>query len=81
VSSAILVPETSYLKIANAAQWLCPTDRDQFMAAVAEELAGRELGDGLITRAIAKAFRQFYRPLQISEPKSRAWPSKAPALP
>jgi hypothetical protein len=79
---AIPVSEVQYLKIAAAAQWLCPADRDQFWAAVAEELTGHELGDGLVTRAIAKAFARFYRPLQLSAPRSRAWPpSKPSALP
>jgi hypothetical protein len=69
-----MLTEVQFLKIEHAAQWLCPADRDQFWAAVAEELAGRELGDGLVTRAVAKAFARFYRPMQLSAPRSRAWP-------
>jgi hypothetical protein len=72
---AIPVSEVQLLKIENSAQWLCPADRDAFMMAVADELRGQqELADGLVTRAITKAFRQFYRPIQISEaPRPRAY--------
>jgi hypothetical protein len=78
--AAIPLSEAQFLKIQNAAQWLCPADRDEFWAAVAAELAGHELGDGLVTRAIAKAFRQFYKPLQPAGPRSRAWPVAQPAV-
>jgi hypothetical protein len=71
--SAIPLSEVQFLKIEHAAQWLCPADRNAFWAAVAEELAGHELGDGLVTRAITKAFRQFYKPLQLPAPKPRAY--------
>ena len=68
--SAIPVSETQFLQISAAAQWLCPPDRDQFWAAVAAELAGREIGEGAIARAVAKAFRAFYRPIEVpDEPK------------
>jgi hypothetical protein len=64
----IPLSEGQFLKIENAAQWLCPADRDQFMAAVAAELQGCELGDGVVSRAVNLAFRQFYRPLKLPEP-------------
>jgi hypothetical protein len=71
---AIPVSEAQFLKVENAAQWLCPADRDQFFAAVADELRGRELDDGLVTRSICTAFKKFYRPIQISEaPRPRAY--------
>jgi hypothetical protein len=71
---AIWISESQFLKVENAAQWLCPADRDQFFAAVADELRGQELADGAVTRAITKAFRQFYKPLQLSEaPRPRAY--------
>jgi hypothetical protein len=75
---AIPVSESQFLKIEHASAWLCATDRDQFFAAVADELRGHELDDGLVTRSIAKAFRQFYRPIQISEaPRPRAYFKRA----
>jgi hypothetical protein len=70
---AILLPEVELLRISNAAQWLCPSDRDAFWGFVAEELYGCEIGDGSVGRAVMKAFRQFYKPLQLSEaPRPRA---------
>jgi hypothetical protein len=70
----IRIAESQYLKIENSAQWLCPADRDQFFAAVADELRGRVLDDGLVTRSICMAFKRFYRPIQISEaPRPRAY--------
>jgi hypothetical protein len=77
---AISVSEVQYLKIAAAAQWLCPADRDQFWVAVAEELAGHEVGDGIVARSIAKAFARFYQPLQLSSPKPRARAPPKPAV-
>jgi hypothetical protein len=34
--------QSQRLQIAAAAQWLCPADHDQFWAAIAAELEGRE---------------------------------------
>jgi hypothetical protein len=48
--------------------WLCEADRSAFYAAVAADLAGHEIGPGLVARSIAKAFAHFYRPLQVSNP-------------
>jgi hypothetical protein len=65
---AIPVSETQFLQISAAAQWLCPPDRDQFWAVVAAELAGCETtGEGTIARVIAKAFKAFYRPIEVPE--------------
>jgi hypothetical protein len=68
VRPAIPVSEQQFLQISKAASWLCPADRDQFVAAVASELSGREVGEGVVARAISKAFRAFYRPIEIEEP-------------
>ena len=66
--STIPVSETQFLQISAAAQWLCPPDRDQFWAAVAAELAGYEtIGEGTVARVIAKAFKAFYRPIEVPE--------------
>jgi hypothetical protein len=58
----ISVSEDQYLTIFNAANVLCPADRDEFVAAVAHELAGQSIGDGALHRAIAVAFRTFFHP-------------------
>jgi hypothetical protein len=68
VSSATPIPADLLLQIENAATWLCEADRSAFYAAVAAELAGHEVGPGLVGRSIAKAFAHFYRPLQVSNP-------------
>jgi hypothetical protein len=72
----IPISETHSLKIENAAQWLCPADRDAFRNAVADELRGHELGDGVVTRAIATAFGRFFRPLQLPAPERHDGPNK-----
>ena len=75
---AISVTEGQFLKIEHASAWLCPADRDQFFAAVADELRGRELDDGLVTRSICTAFKKFYRPIQLNEaPRPRAYFKRA----
>jgi hypothetical protein len=72
---AIPISEPQFLKIENAAQWLCVADRDAFRSAIADELRGHELGGGMVTRAIATAFSRFFRPLQLP-PAPRDRPSK-----
>jgi hypothetical protein len=66
-ASPLRIPESLYLQICHASSWLCPSDRDPFWAAVAAELAGREIGAGNVSRAIRCAFKTFYRPIEIPE--------------
>jgi hypothetical protein len=58
----IPLTEPQFLAILHAATWLCATDRDQFFAAVAAELAGQPLGDGSVGRAIRAAQVKFPHP-------------------
>jgi hypothetical protein len=68
VSHAILeIPEPEYQQLHAAAQWLCAGDREQFLSAVAEALAGQAIGPGSTCRAIALAFRAFYRPIEVPD--------------
>jgi hypothetical protein len=70
----ISVTEAQFLKIQAAAQWLASCDRDAFTAAVAANLRGHELDDGLVARSICAAFKEFYKPLQLTEaPRPRAY--------
>ena len=69
MSHAIPVSETQYLQISAAAQWLCPPDRDQFWAAVAAALAGCEVDEGAIARAVRSAFSAYYKPIAVEEPR------------
>ena len=68
MASAIPIPAHLLLQIENASVWLHEADRSAFYAAVAAELVGHEIGPGLVARSIAKAFAQFYRPLQVTYP-------------
>jgi hypothetical protein len=77
-SRPLPIPEALFHKIENASQWVCPTDRDEFFACVAEELRGRELGEGSVTRGIVAAFKRFYRPIELAEgPRPRAYFKRA----
>ena len=69
--SSIPVTEPQYLAIANAAAALCPSDRDQFIALVHDELQGESIGDGSLARAIARARASFPRPRFRREPHVR----------
>ena len=65
--SPIFVSETQYLAILNAANALCASDRDQFIAAVYAELHGKsEIGDGSIGRAIRAVQVNFPPPKKPS---------------
>jgi hypothetical protein len=66
-ATPIEIPEHQFLQLHNAAGWLCPSDRDQFLDATARALAGQEIGPGSVTRAIRQAFRTFYQPIEIPE--------------
>jgi hypothetical protein len=68
MASATPIPAHLLSQIENASVWLCEADRSAFYAAVAADLAGHEIGPGLVARSIAKAFAHFYRPLQVSNP-------------
>jgi hypothetical protein len=66
--SPILVTETQYLAILNAANALCASDRDQFVAAVYAELHGKPIGDGSIGRAIMVTQVAFPHPTPPERP-------------
>jgi hypothetical protein len=64
---------------ASAAAMLPPADRENFLAAVARELAGHEVGPGAEHRAVAVAFRAFFKPPEIPQVPSR-WQRRRPAF-
>jgi hypothetical protein len=53
--------------IAAAASPLHPRDRRAFLEVVATMLNGRELGDGLVTRAAKEAQRRFWRGAELGD--------------
>ena len=59
---AIPVSEGSFFQICAAVQWLREPDRGPFLQAIVDELEGHEIGDGVIARALVKAFRAFWQP-------------------
>lgn len=63
----IKIPEREFSQLHAAAQWLYAADRALFLAAVADALAGQAIGPGSTCRAIALAFRAFYRPIEIGD--------------
>ena len=65
------------LAVDNAALALPVADRDAFYQAVADQLAGREIGDGSVHRAVAAAFHTFWRPPDLNRAPSR-WHGGAP---
>jgi hypothetical protein len=76
----IQLSESQTSAVHSAAQALCPSDRDAFLAAVAEQLAAQvEIGDGCVHRAICTAFSTFWHPpaAEIVRATSR-WSRAAP---
>ena len=59
---AIPVSESSFFQICAAVQWLSEPDRGPFLQALADELEGHEIGDGIVARAVGRALKAFYRP-------------------
>ena len=73
----ISLSDNQSLAVDNAALALPAADRDGFYQAVARELAGREIGDGAVHRAVAAAFLTFWKPPDIPHTPSR-WQQRAP---
>jgi hypothetical protein len=74
----ISITEPQYLAICNAANALCPPDRDAFYAAVAAELVGQPIGDGTVGRAIRAAQLSFGHPTPERMPSR--WERSAPGF-
>jgi hypothetical protein len=68
---SIPLSEDQLLALERTAAALIPADRMAFYAAVARQLANcTVLGDGIVQRAIAVAFRDYWRPpLTAEHPK------------
>lgn len=58
---------------ASAAAVLPPADHPAFYEAVATELAGHEIGDGVIHRATVSAFHLVFRPPEIPAASGGRW--------
>lgn len=75
---SIPITGTQFVAIANAAACLCPSDRDQFLAAVAAELASHPtVGDGTIGVAIRTVQSRFSHPEPEQAPPAR-WQREKP---
>jgi hypothetical protein len=74
---SILLSDRQSTAVASAAAALPPADRALFHEAVARQLAGCEIGDGAVGRAIATAFQAFWRPPELPAAKSR-WNRERP---
>jgi hypothetical protein len=59
---SIAIPETNLTQIHAASRWVEPADRDSFWRAIVTDLAGHEVGEGIVGRAVAKAFRVYFHP-------------------
>jgi len=58
----IPLSQPQFLAITNAAAALYPADRDPFIAAVAAELDGQPIGDGILGRVIRDVQCRFDHP-------------------
>jgi hypothetical protein len=67
----ICLSERQSLAVTRAAAALPLADRDPFLEAVAKALAGQEIGDGAVHRAVAAAFQAFWKPPETPHTPSR----------
>jgi len=63
--SPIRLSDSELDTVMRAAGTLNVYDRDNFLRAVAQTLAGRELGDGLVGRVCAELQKRFWRPPEL----------------
>jgi hypothetical protein len=73
----ICLSDRQSLAVTSAAAALPAADRPAFYDAVARQLAGQELGDGAVHRAVAAAFQAFWKPLELPTARSR-WQRERP---
>jgi hypothetical protein len=73
----ICLSDRQSLTVTSAAAALCPSDRDQFLQTVALHLAGLEIGDGAVHRAVAAAFQLYFKPPEVPHTPSR-WTRERP---
>jgi hypothetical protein len=73
----ICLSERQLLAVTSAAAALSPADRDQFLEAVARQLDGHEIGDGVVHRAVRTAFAAYWKPPEMPHTPSR-WQRAAP---
>jgi hypothetical protein len=66
-ASQIRIPEREFLQLHAAAKWLCAADRNQFLYAVADALAGQAIGPGSTCRAVYAAFAAYYHPIEVPD--------------
>jgi hypothetical protein len=77
----ISLSDRQSLTVTNAAAALCPADRDPFYQAVAHQLAGHEIGDGSVHRAVAVAFKAFWQPPEVPHtPTPSRWQRERPGF-
>jgi hypothetical protein len=74
---SIQLTDRQSLAVTSAAAVLPPADRDQFYQAVAHQLAGHEVGDGAVHRAVRTAFEALWRPPEMAHTPSR-WERNRP---
>jgi hypothetical protein len=77
MSTPISLTDSELTAIMDACRPLQPRDRDQFLRAVAQAIAGLpEIGPGSVHRAIAELQKRYFvaPDLRIDEPRSRAYP-------
>ena len=75
----ISLSDRQSLAVTSAANALPVADRDGFYAAVAHQLAGHEIGDGAVHRAVAVAFQTFFKPPELPQKPPR-WDRDRPAF-
>jgi hypothetical protein len=74
----ISITSAQFLAVANAAAALCPSDRDQFIAAVTAEIARQApVGDGSVGVAIRAVQSRFSHPAPEQAPPAR-WQREKP---
>jgi hypothetical protein len=74
---SIQLTDRQSLAVTTAAAALPAADRPAFYDAVAHQLAGREIGDGAVHRAVAAAFQAFWKPPEMPHTPSR-WERATP---
>jgi hypothetical protein len=65
MSRPLALTDDQLLTIERMAQPLHPRDRGAYLHRVAELLAGVEIGDGVVTRAAARAQRELFDPPEL----------------
>jgi hypothetical protein len=71
--SPIALTDDQLSMLMRTAATISPDRREQFLLAVADQLRGQDIGDGVVNRAIRSVVRQYFDPPEVDDTRGSKW--------